>query len=155
MMKMKALAILVAAIGVGIAIFPTLQAKSPEPTVQTAQREVLLQEQKSWNGTLYQPYSKGQPELTMLKLTIAPHTALPWHSHPVPNAGYVLSGSITIHDRVSGKTHTYQAGEAFAESVDTEHRGESGDQTTVLLITYAGVAGIPTSVPSKGEKDEY
>jgi hypothetical protein len=31
----------------------------------------------------------------------------------------------------------------------------SGDTAVVVLITYAGIAGQPTSVPVKGEKDEY
>jgi hypothetical protein len=46
-------------------------------------------------------------------------------------------------------------GQAVGESVDDVHRGESGDQPTVLLITYAGTAGVPTSIPAKGEKAEY
>ena len=46
-------------------------------------------------------------------------------------------------------------GQAFGESVDTVHRGESGDETVVLLVTYAGTPGIPTSIPTKGEKEEY
>jgi hypothetical protein len=31
----------------------------------------------------------------------------------------------------------------------------AGDEPTVLLITYAGTPGVPTSVPAKGEKAEY
>lgn len=154
-MKIKTLTILATVMGVSAAVLSTIQAQFNGPSVETARRTVLLQKQDSWNGIRYKAYPKGQPELTMLKLTIAPHTALPWHSHPVPNAGYILSGSITVHDRLSGKTQTFHPGEAFAESVDTEHRGESGEEPTVLLITYAGAAGIPTSVPSKGEKAEY
>jgi len=45
--------------------------------------------------------------------------------------------------------------EAVGESVDDIHRGESGDEPTVLLITYAGTPGVPTSIPAKGEKAEY
>ena len=84
-----------------------------------------------------------------------PHSALPWHTHPVPNAGYILSGTLTIHDRASGKSKVFHQGEAFAESVDDEHRGESGDVPTVLLITYAGTPGVATSTAVKGEKPEY
>jgi quercetin dioxygenase-like cupin family protein len=124
-------------------------------TTATAQKEVLLQADHSWNGAAYTRYPKGRPELTMLKLTIPPHTALPWHRHPVPNAGYILSGELTIQDRESGKRHTYHAGEAFAETVDDVHRGVSGDTPVVVLITYAGTPGVPTSIPVKGEKAEY
>jgi len=94
-----------------------------------------LQAQQAWNGKRYTSYPKGQPELTMIKLTIAPHTVLPWHTHPILNAGYVLSGTLTLHDRASGKTQVFHQGEAFAESENDEHRGESGDAPTVLLLT--------------------
>jgi quercetin dioxygenase-like cupin family protein len=123
--------------------------------VEPAQREVLLQAGQSWNGQPYTQYPKGRPELTMLKVTLAPHTVLPWHTHPFPNAGYVLSGTLTLHDKASGKTRVVHQGEAFAESVDDVHRGEAGDEPTVLLITYAGIPGVPTSIPAKGEQKEY
>jgi quercetin dioxygenase-like cupin family protein len=123
--------------------------------VEPAQREVLLQADQSWNGQPYTQYPKGRPELTMLKVTLAPHTVLPWHTHPFPNAGYVLSGTLTLHDKASGKTRVVHQGEAFAESVDDVHRGEAGDEPAVLLITYAGLPGVPTSIPAKGEQKEY
>ncbi|WP_084080774.1 cupin domain-containing protein [Edaphobacter aggregans] len=123
--------------------------------VASAQREVLLVTTQSWNGKPYTHYPTGQPQLTTIKVTIPPHTALPWHTHPFPNSAYVLSGTITLHDRDSGKTLVMHQGQAFGESVDTAHRGESGDETVVLLVTYAGTPGIPPSIPTKGEKEEY
>jgi quercetin dioxygenase-like cupin family protein len=123
--------------------------------VEPAHRDVLLQAEQSWNGKPYTQYPKGRPELTMLKVTLAPHTVLPWHTHPFPNAGYVLSGTLTLHDKASGKTRVVHQGEAFAESVDDVHRGEAGDEPAVLLITYAGIPGVPTSIPAKGEQKEY
>ena len=123
--------------------------------IETAKVETLLRASSSWNGIPYTHYAAGQPQLTMLKVTLRPNTALPWHTHPMPNAGYILSGDLTLHDRASGATQTYHAGESFAESVDTEHRGEAGPHGAVLLITYAGVPGVPTSVPAKGEQPEY
>ncbi len=124
-------------------------------TVASAQREVLVESDHSWNGTKYTRYPSGTPELTMLKITIPAHTALPWHTHPFPNAGYILSGALTIEDKASGKSATYHEGQAFAESVDRVHRGVSGDTPVVLLVTYAGSPGKPTSVAVKGEKKEY
>jgi quercetin dioxygenase-like cupin family protein len=130
-------------------------AQSATDKVAAAQREVLLQADHSWNGVPYTRYPKGRPELTMLKLTLAPHTKLPWHTHPFPNAGYVLSGTLTVHDKVSGKTRVFHQGEAFAESVNDVHRGETGDEPVVLLVTYSGTPGTPTSIPAKGEQKEY
>ncbi len=124
-------------------------------SVATGQREILLQTTQSWNGKPYTRYPAGQPQLTTIRLTIAPHAALPWHTHPFPNVVYVLSGTLTLHDQASGKTRVVHQGQAFGESVDDVHRGESGDEPTVLLITYAGTPGVPTSVPAPGEKPEY
>jgi quercetin dioxygenase-like cupin family protein len=132
-----------------------IAAQNGAPSVETGQREILLQTTQSWNGKRYTHYPKGQPQLTTLKVTIAPHTALPWHTHPFPNSVYVLSGTLTLHDRDSGKTLVVRQGQAVGESVDDVHRGESGDEPTVLLITYAGTPGVPTSIPAKGEKAEY
>jgi quercetin dioxygenase-like cupin family protein len=142
-------------IALAVASLTAALAQAPANNVASGRREILLQTTQSWNGKPYTHYPTGQPQLTTIKLTIAPHTALPWHTHPVPNVVYVLSGTLTLHDKASGKTQVVHQGQAVGESVDDVHRGESGDEPTVLLITYAGAPGVPTSVPAKGEKAEY
>jgi quercetin dioxygenase-like cupin family protein len=137
------------------ASFAAIFAQNAAMRVAGGQREILLQTSQSWNGKPYTHYPTGQPQLTTIRLTIAPHTALPWHTHPFPNVVYVLSGSLTLHDKASGKTLVVHQGQAVGESVDDVHRGESGDEPTVLLITYAGTPGVPTSIPAKGEQAEY
>jgi quercetin dioxygenase-like cupin family protein len=144
----------IAAIVTGVSLTAVL-AQTSANSVASGHREILLQTTQSWNGKPYTHYPTGQPQLTMIKLTIAPHTALPWHTHPFPNVVYVLSGTLTLHDKASGKTQVVHQGQAVGESVDAVHRGESGDEPTVLLITYAGTPGVPTSVPAPGEKAEY
>jgi len=135
--------------------FMPLLAQNAPLKVQPGQREVLLQTEKSWNGEQYTHYPTGQVQLTTIKVTLSPHTALPWHTHPFPNVVYVLSGTLTLHDKASGKTLVVHQGESVGESVDDVHRGEAGDQPAVLIITYAGVPNVPTSIPAKGEKAEY
>jgi quercetin dioxygenase-like cupin family protein len=137
------------------ASFAAIFAQDAALHVASGQREILLQTSQSWNGKPYRHYPAGQPQLTTIKLTIGPHTALPWHTHPFPNVVYVLSGTLTLHDKASGKTLVVHQGQAVGESVDDVHRGETGDETTVLLITYAGTPGVPTSIPAKGEQAEY
>jgi quercetin dioxygenase-like cupin family protein len=138
-----------------VSSFTPLLAQNAPFKVQPGQREVLLQTDKSWNGKQYTHYPAGQVQLTTLKVTLAPHTALPWHTHPFPNVVYVLSGTLTLHDKASGKTLVVHQGQAVGESVDDVHRGEAGDQPAMLIITYAGAPGVPTSIPAKGEKAEY
>lgn len=144
----------IAAIIAGASLAAVIAQSGPH-NVASGDREILLQTMRSWNGKPYTRYPTGQPQLTTIKLTIAPHTALPWHTHPFPNVVYVLSGSLTLHERASGKTLVVHQGQAVGESVDDVHRGESGDEPTVLLITYAGTPGVATSIPAKGEKAEY
>jgi quercetin dioxygenase-like cupin family protein len=141
--------------GCPMAVAPIVAAQEAPEKVATAQRETLLQTTQSWNGKRYTHYPTGQPQLTTLKVTLAAHTSLPWHYHPVPNVVYVLSGTLTLRDRTSGKTLVLHQGQATGESVDDVHRGEAGDEPAVLIITYAGTPGVPTSMPAKGEKAEY
>jgi quercetin dioxygenase-like cupin family protein len=130
-------------------------AASTTQGVSSAHGDILAQGTQSWNGKPYTAYPKVQPQLTVLRMTIPAHTALPWHRHPFPNAGYVLSGQLTIEDRASGKKRTFHQGEAFLESVDDVHRGISGKEPTVLIITYSGVKGVPTFKAEPGQKPEY
>ena len=54
--------------------------------------QILLSASSSWDGEQYQSYPSGQPELSVLKITLAPHTQLEWHSHPMPSAAYIVAG---------------------------------------------------------------
>nr|WP_249197424.1 cupin domain-containing protein [Gluconobacter wancherniae] len=123
--------------------------------VASGHAEILVQRDASWNGKRYTHYPTSAPQLTVLRLTIPPHSALPWHTHPVPNAGYVLQGQLTIHDKATDEKKTFRQGEAFTESVDDAHRGESGDTETVLILVYSGTSGQKTTIPLPGQKSEY
>lgn len=138
----------------GLSSIPAF-AQNQSDQSQSGRREIVVATTSSWNGTAYTRYPTGQPQLTTIRLTLAPHTVLPWHTHPFPNSVYVLSGTLTLRDRDDGKTLVVHQGQAVGESVDVVHRGESGNEPTVLLITYAGTPGVPTSIPAKGEKAEY
>jgi hypothetical protein len=92
-------------------------AQNGPQNVASGHREILLQTTQSWNGKPYTHYPAGLPQLTTIKLTIAPHTALPWHTHPFPNVVYVLSGTLTLQDKASGKTLVVHQGQAVGESV--------------------------------------
>ncbi|WP_336778211.1 cupin domain-containing protein [Pantoea sp. USHLN256] len=117
--------------------------------------ETLLQSGHAWNGQRLENYPTGQPEITVMKMTIPAHSELPWHTHPMPNSAYILSGSLTIEDKDNGESKTFRAGEAFNESIDIAHRGFTTDESAELIIFYAGVAGMELSVPLPGEEAEY
>ena len=146
---------ILAPVAIAAALAPVPVTVSAQNTAAAA-KETLLESAARWDGTPYKSYPASQPELTVLKLTIPPHTALPWHTHPMPNAGYVVSGELTLEDRATHKTKTVHAGEAFAEMVNQQHRGiNNGDVPTVLVLTYSGTPGEKTTIPAPGQKAEY
>ncbi|WP_254061642.1 cupin domain-containing protein [Granulicella sp. L60] len=127
-------------------ILQSLSGQTLQPPVRT---EVLSQATSSWDGTKYSSYPRGVPQLTVLKITIPPHTTLAWHRHPSPNAAYVLSGTLTV-ERKDGTKASFKTGQAISESVNVVHRGTSGDDPTVLIVFYAGTSSLPLSESAMG-----
>jgi quercetin dioxygenase-like cupin family protein len=107
--------------------------------------ETLLKAGASWDGTPYERYPAAAPELTVLRITIPPRTALPWHRHPVPTAAYVVSGELLVEKRDGGQTIRLVAGDVLPEMVNGVHRGVTGDVPVVLIVFYAGARGLPVS----------
>jgi quercetin dioxygenase-like cupin family protein len=107
------------------------------------QKRILLSASSSWDGKPYKSYPSGQPELSIVKITVAPHTQLEWHSHPMPSAAYIVVGELTLERRRDGKKQRFTAGQAVSETVDTFHRGVTGSEPVVLIVFYAGSAGMP------------
>ena len=118
-------------------------AVATEPEVQVEQ---VLQATGSWDGSRYTDYPSGQPQVTVLKITIPPHTTLHWHRHPMISAAYVLSGRLTVEKRDTGERKVVNAGEALAETVQTTHRGFTTDEAVELIVFYAGRVDLPVSV---------
>jgi quercetin dioxygenase-like cupin family protein len=106
--------------------------------------ETLIQTTSSWDGVPYQHYPAGAPELSVLKISIPAHTALNWHTHPMPNAAYVLSGELTVEKR-GGPSKRFTAGQVVAEMVGSTHRGVTGSEPAVLIVFYPGTPGMPLS----------
>lgn len=119
----------------------------------TSRAVQVLRSDTSWNGRRYERYPAGVPQLTVVRYSLPAHTSLPWHEHPVPNTAFVLSGSIVLTS-IEGVTQVFRAGDAFAESVGNEHRGHTEDEAAEIVCTYAGVEGLPLSVPTGRAVDE-
>lgn len=112
------------------------------PSIQI---ETLMRSSQSWDGQAYKAYPKGSPELTVLKITIPANTELPWHTHPMPNAGYVLSGELTVQKKSTGEKKMLTAGQVSPEMVNELHRAFTGDIPVELIMFYAGTKGMPLS----------
>ena len=61
--------------GLVVGLLVGLAACAAVPTSVTV--ETLLKAGASWDGTSYERYPDAAPELTVLKITIPPRTALP------------------------------------------------------------------------------
>ncbi|MFA0813158.1 cupin domain-containing protein [Microbulbifer epialgicus] len=63
--------------------------------------KTLVASTKDWAGDTLPSPAAGQPELSIVEVTIAPGARLPVHKHPVLNGVYVLKGSlkVTLIDR--------------------------------------------------------
>jgi len=109
----------------------------------------LLKTTKSWDGVEYRAYPKGQPEVSIMRYTIPPHSALPWHMHRVVNAAYVLSGHLTVERKSDGKSLVIGPGDVLPEMVDAAHRGVTGDESAELIVFYAGTPGVPLVVKAE------
>jgi len=131
----------------GLAVMALMSAFSVARADNTAavKKEVLSSGSTSWDGTPYTAYPAGAPELSVLKITIAPHATLPWHSHPIPNAAYVVSGQLTVEKQSTGEKKMLTAGQVLPELVGQIHRGTAGDEPVVLIVFYAGAKGAPLS----------
>jgi quercetin dioxygenase-like cupin family protein len=121
----------------------TLQADTAQNGQSSVRSEVLLRSSSSWDGEPYKSYPSRTPELSILKITLPPHSKLEWHSHPIPSAAYIVAGELTLERKTDGKKQLFTAGQAVSETVDTLHRGVVGNQPVVLIVFYAGGLGVP------------
>lgn len=108
--------------------------------------EILAQSDSSWDGAKLPAYPEEAPEITILKVTIPPHSKLSWHKHPSINAGYMVSGEITVFAE-SGKTQVVKAGDGLIELVETWHYGRNdGDIPAEIVVVYVGVKDRPLAI---------
>ena len=107
----------------------------------------LLKTTKSWDGTLYDSYPSGQPEVSVLKIAVPPNKALDWHKHPVINAAYVLKGEIQIERKDDGKTQWIHEGQVLPEMINVAHRGKTGEKGATLIVFYSGTTDLSLSEP--------
>ena len=112
----------------------------------TAQVTVLAKTTRSWNGTELPHYPKGQPQITILRITVAPRSHLPMHEHPVINAGVLLKGRLTVVTDDHEILHL-KAGDAIVELVGKPHYGKNEtDEPAEIIVFYAGIKDEPVTV---------
>jgi len=109
----------------------------------------LVRSSKIWDGKLLVPYPQGQPEITILKISIPAGARLETHSHPVINAGVLMSGQLTVKT-TDGKVLRLKAGDPIVEVVNTLHYGiNEGTVPAEIVVFYAGIVGQTVTVPKQ------
>ncbi len=130
-------------------LFTTALALSNSPTVTSDQ---LLKTTTTWNGAPIQYMTSTKPEVQAVVVTIAPGAATVWHKHPVNNYAYVLEGAVRL-ELEDKTTHVFKKGEAFAEVVNTWHRGVNvGEGSLKILVFYDTEVGGTISIPKPAEE---
>jgi hypothetical protein len=79
-------------------------------------------------GEAYKSYLTAQPELSIVKITLPPHTKLEWQSHPMPSAAYIVAGELTLERKKDGKKRYFAAGQAFPKP-STRSTGEKQEMS--------------------------
>jgi len=114
--------------------------------VNTAHVDLLAKTSLSWDGSPLPYYSKGTPEITILRIKIPPGVQLSLHKHPVINAGVLLNGELTVVTEDNRTLHL-KAGESIVEVVNRWHYGKNeGNDTAEILVFYAGVQDTPITI---------
>lgn len=115
--------------------------------------EPLLKETRSWDGGPI-AYPEGQPEITAVMLRIEEGQDPPFHCHPVPTMGYVLSGKVEVETR-EGRRKVLGPGEPLVEVMGTVHRGRALAGPVEILVFYAGALGMPVTVRPEDDPGGY
>lgn len=119
---------------------------SQEANKATTVVKELANSSKSWDGNTLPAYPKGQPKITILRISIPAGTQLDTHKHPVINAGVLISGQLTVVAK-DGKTLHLKAGDSIVELVDTAHYGiNEGKIPAEIIVFYAGAIDSPITV---------
>ena len=122
---------------------------SQETNEATTVVKELVKTTRSWDGKALPAYPQGQPEITILRITIPPGTRLETHSHPVINAGVLIIGQLTVVT-TEGKTLYLKAGDPTVEVVNTLHYGiNEGKVPAEIIVFYAGTIDTPITIVEK------
>ncbi len=120
--------------------------KTDKNTQEKVIAEVLAKSTHSWDGNPLIPYPQGQPQITILRISIPAGTTLPLHTHPVINAGVLISGELTVVTKTGKKLHM-KAGDPIVEVVNTWHHGKNEGSTSAdIIVFYAGTKDSPITL---------
>ena len=117
---------------------------SPKPVI-----EELFKSNQTLGGRSV-VYPEGKPEMRVYKVTLAPGSTIPLHTHPSPVVAFLQEGALHNIRLVDGAevVDLIVAGQGFLEgSPDEPHYVvNKGSIPAVLMVTFASVEGLPNLV---------
>lgn len=129
----------------GLLGFAAVAADDTLAGMESITTEVLIKSDTSWNGHPLPSYSLGDPEISVVRVTIPAGAALPMHIHPYATAGVLLQGRLEVRTP-QGKTLEVNPGDGVIELVNQPHGGVSiGTEDAVILVVYAGIKDQPVT----------
>jgi quercetin dioxygenase-like cupin family protein len=91
-------------------------------------------------------FPQGDNQFTAAIAEVAPGGQVGRHMHPVPLFVYMLDGTLSIEMDGHG-THTFNAGQGFAEVTNVWHNGRNlTDKPVRFLIVFSGQKGTPNLI---------
>jgi len=119
----------------------TTRADDTMAAMEAISVDVLKKSTTMWNDDQLPSYSEGQPEISVVKVTIPEGQSLPIHEHPFATAGVLLQGHLEVRTPDGDRTEL-KAGQALIELINQPHAGANiGDGPAVILVVYAGIEG--------------
>ncbi|MBL6784840.1 MAG: cupin domain-containing protein [Rickettsiales bacterium] len=118
-----------------ILAFALLVSCSKNPPIMITK---LKQSSQSWDGSKFS-YPDKNEEITAIKIFLAPNAKLPYHCHPFPTIGFVLSGEVEV-EKTNGEKHLFRKGDVVYELVNQWHRGRNPSKikNTEIIAFYIG-----------------
>jgi quercetin dioxygenase-like cupin family protein len=130
---------------IGLIVAATVQSDETMAAMKSITTEVLIKSDASWNGRPLPSYSAGDPEISVIRVTIPSGSALPMHIHPYATAGVLLQGRLEVRTP-EGETLQVNPGDGVIELINQPHGGASiGTEDAVILVVYAGIKGEPVT----------
>ena len=127
-----------------LAVLTSILSAAPKPLLQTS---------TSWDGGKI-AYPEGEVQITSIELNIPEGKTSPYHCHPIPTLGYILSGTVEV-ETLNGDKVTLKAGQSAVEVMKTPHRARSLNGPAKIIVFYAGATHIPTTLKLNEEKNGF
>jgi quercetin dioxygenase-like cupin family protein len=106
----------------------------------------LLRTRTTWDGAPIHFPATAKPEVQAKILELAPGASNPWHKHPVNAYVYILQGDFRV-ELEDGTIRDFHAGDAYAQVVETWHRGTNRGRTPMrAVIFFLGEADAPLTL---------